>query len=154
MFSCIAASASGKNLLSSGMTTCRYQSSTSVTSNVGTADAFIGRYMSASSDRVQLRRNWVKTVLLISDTSLWEKTTHFGLCRSKSSGYNVRDDACERSYFTCQGHKFMNEACDGFKSCHESTYNLLKDRNKYNQIRTFPISAWVWQFFQFLKSQN
>lgn len=89
MFSFITSSAFGKNLLSSGMTTCPYQSSTSVTSNVGTCgttDSFIGRYMSASSDRVQLRRNWVKTVLLISDTFLWKKTTHLVLFRLKSSG--------------------------------------------------------------------
>lgn len=42
----------------------------------------------------------------------------------------MRDYACDRSYITCQGHKFMNEASDGFKNCRESIYNLLKDQNK------------------------
>lgn len=73
MFSCIKASAFGKNLLSSGSTTCRYQSSTSVTLNLGACgatEAFMGRYRSANSDRVQFRRNWVNVVLLISDTFL------------------------------------------------------------------------------------
>lgn len=58
-----------------------------------------------------------------------KKTTHFVLFRSRVGG-NVREDACERSYFTCQGREFMNEASDGFKSCHESVYNLLKEQNK------------------------
>lgn len=85
-----------------------------------------------------------------------KKTTHFGLFPIKSSGYNVRGDACERSYITRQGHKFMNEACDGFKSRHESIYNLLKEQNKYNQIRMSPISAWrsIWQFFQFFEKSE
>lgn len=78
MCGCIRASGSfGKNLCNNGITTCWYQSSTLVTSNFGisgTTDVFCGRYMSASSARVQLSRNWVRVVLLISDMFLWRNT--------------------------------------------------------------------------------
>lgn len=163
MFSCIKASGFGKNLLSRGRTTCRYQSSTSVTSNLGpcgATDAFLDRYMSASSDRVQLRRNWVKVMLLISDTFLWGKkdNTLRGIWDRefclKSGMRRVRG-----SYHTCEGHKLMNKASDGFKSCHKSVHNLLKeqinDKKKKNKIRWFCISAWnnFWCLFQFFKSE-
>lgn len=29
----------------------------------------------------------------------------------------------------CEGHKLVNEASDGFKSCHESIHNLLKEQS-------------------------
>lgn len=103
MFSCIKASAFGKNLLSSGSTTCRYQSSTSVTSNLGgVTEAFMGRYMSANSDRVQFRRNWVNVALLISDTFLCgvegddNTVRHFG---SRVLG-NVWDEAPREGHTT------------------------------------------------------
>lgn len=34
-----------------------------------------------------------------------------------------------RSYRTCEGHKPVNEASDGFKSCHESIHDLLKEQS-------------------------
>lgn len=77
MFWCIRAASLGMNLISSGITTSWYQSSTLVTSNVaasGTTDMFCGWYMSESSARVQLSRNWVRVVLLISATFLWRNT--------------------------------------------------------------------------------
>lgn len=53
----------------------------------------------------------------------------------------------------------MNKASDGFKSCHKSIHNLLKeqtnDKKKKNVIRWFCISAWknFWCLFQLFKSE-
>lgn len=136
MFWCIRTASLGMNLINTGITTCWYQSSKLVTSNVGisgTTDMFCGRYMSASSARVQLSRNWVRVVLLISDTFLWRNTAvqewlHLADWMHVSEISLCGQCACvcmrECLYRLCEGHKLMNEAPNGPESRHESVYNL------------------------------
>lgn len=109
-------------------------------------------------------RSWTGTCLPVQTESSWEETG-WKWCswfQTHSSGekkdktlrgilnrefwVKARMRRVRGSYHTCEGHKLMNKASDGFKSCHKSIHNLLKeqinDKKKKNQIRWFCISAW------------
>lgn len=122
MFVCIKASSSGRNLRSTGITTCWYQSCTLVTSNSGICVEFWGLYMSASSDRVQFIRNWVRVALRISVAFLCRKNKDSDLFFL--AVLQVQSGCVLCLYLTCESRKLMNEAADRPEHPHKIFYHL------------------------------